>query len=86
VLTGSQEVESISDIALVAREQKPAFVNFTGLPSSLFFGRDFVAKRNATTNNDGMVVIQVSSGSHLASVCRKGTLVVLFNGLIIEVV
>lgn len=86
VLTGSQEVESVSDVALVTREQKPTFIIFRRLPIGHFFGRDFVAIRNATTNNDGMVVIQVSSWSHLAGVSRERTLVVLFNRVVIEVV
>lgn len=38
VLTGSQEVESISDIALVADEQKPTFLVRGRLPISHFFG------------------------------------------------
>jgi hypothetical protein len=86
VLTGSQEVVSVSDIALVADKQKPTLLIFSRLPIGRFFCCNFFAIRNATTPNDSMVMIHVTTWSHLAGVGSKRTLFVLINGVVIEVV
>jgi hypothetical protein len=85
-LTGSQEIESISDVALVADEQESTLLVLGRLLRSLLRGRHIFTIRNSTTDNDSVVVLQVGTGSHLTDVSREWTLLVLFDGLEIEVV
>ena len=86
MLTGSQEVVSVSDITLVADKQKSTLLIYSRHPIGRFFCCNFLTIWNATTPNHGMVVIHVSTWSHLASVSSKGTLLVLINRVVIEVV
>lgn len=85
-LTSSQEVESIADVALVADKQQATFLIRSGLSFGQFLGRNLLSIRNSTTNNDRVVMVQVTSRSHLTGMCRKGTFVVLSDGMVIEVV
>jgi hypothetical protein len=84
VLTGSQEIESIAQIALVASKEKSTI--FGRLLHGFLCLADLGSVRDAAADDHSVVVFEIGSGPHLASVGSEWTLVVLLAGLVVEVV
>jgi hypothetical protein len=83
-LTSSQEIESVTKIALVASEEQSAI--FARRLRRFLRLADLRSVRDAATDDDRVVVTEIGSGPHLAGVCREGTLVVRLARLVVEVV